>query len=391
MISKEKAFEIVMSNCSKTGTEFIDLVNSLDRVLAEDVISDIDMPPYNRSAVDGYGCRKEELREELEVVEVIKAGMVPGKKVGSKQCVKIMTGAMMPDGCDFVFMVEYSKVLSSGKVIFTGTPLKPNFSLKGEDVRKGDIVLRKGKLIKPQDIAVLASVGCINVSVAIKPSVAVISTGDELVEPDQVPGSGGIRNSNAYQLIAQIVRAGALPKYYGIAPDDERLTYELIVKAITENDMIILTGGVSMGDYDFVPAVLKSAGVNILFDQVNVQPGKPTTFGIHEKAIIFGLPGNPVSAFIQFETLVRPLLSNMMGYEWIPVSLELPMAVRYERKAAVRAAWLPVIISGENEVVPSEYHGSAHITAFPYTHGIVAIAPGKNIIEKGEIVSVRQI
>jgi molybdopterin molybdotransferase len=282
-------------------------------------------------------------------------------------------------------------VLPSGKVILTEPPFKANFSPKGEDVRAGDAVLRKGKIIKPQDVAVLASVGCTTVKVAGKPLVAIISTGDELVEPDIKPGIASIRNSNAYQLMAQAERTGALARYYGIAPDDEDATLSLINSAVSENSIVILTGGVSMGDYDFVPSVLSGAGVKILFDQVNVQPGKPTTFGVHKNCIVFGLPGNPVSAFIQFETLVRPFIYGCMGHDWKPFEVKLPMARKFERKAAGRAAWIPVIITDGSEVMPAEYHGSAHLTAFPYADGIIPVEAGKSVIEKGEIVSVRQI
>jgi molybdopterin molybdotransferase len=391
MITVEKAFEVVMGISNRTGEETVSFREAAGRILAGDVRSDIDMPPFNRSAVDGYACHRSDLDNELEIVEVIKAGKEPEKKPGINHCAKIMTGAIVPEGCDFVFMVEDSKIVTSGKVIYTGKPLKPNMSLKGEDVKKGDIVLRKGKLLKPQDIAVLAAVGCVNVKVAVKPSIGILSTGDELVEPEEKPGISMVRNSNSFQLLAQAERAGATGKYYGIAPDDEEITYRLIVKSIAENDIVILTGGVSMGDYDFVPSVLKRAGVEILFDQVNVQPGKPTTFGIHPHCVIFGLPGNPVSAFIQFEILVRPLIGKMMGHSFKPGEKFLTMAVNYERKQSVRVAWLPVIINEKNEVVPVEYHGSAHITAFPYADGIVKIASGKNTLKKGEMVIVRQI
>ena len=391
MISREAAYELVMGTSRLTGSEVISYKEALGRILAEDVKSDSDMPPFNRAAVDGYACNVEDLQSELEVVEIIRAGKEPEMKVGRNQCARIMTGAIVPEGCDFVFMTEYSRVLPSGKVVFTETPFKPNLSYKGEDVKEGDIVLKKGKLLKPQDIAVLASVGHTKVKVGRKPAIGIISTGDELVEPEIKPGTAAIRNSNAFQIAAQIERTGADSKYYGIAPDDEKTTLDLISNGISENDILILSGGVSMGDYDFVPSLLKIAGVTIIFDQVNVQPGKPTTFGIHDKGVVFGLPGNPVSAFIQFETLVRPYIYSMMGHDWRPKEIRLPMARRFERKAAGRAAWVPVIITDENEAMPAEYHGSAHITAFPYVDGIVSVIPGKNIIEKGEIVSVRQI
>lgn len=391
MISLEKAIEIVMGVGRKTGTEYIPFRDCGGRILAEDVISDMDMPPFNRAAVDGFACRLTEAGAELEIIEVIRAGKEPQHPVGKNQCARIMTGAIVPEDCDFVFMVEQSKILASGRVIFTGVPSKPNMSRRGEDVIAGDVVLHKGKMIKPQDIAVLASVGHVHVRVSVRPAVGILSTGDELVEPSEKPGISRIRNSNSYQLIAQVERSCATAKYYGIAPDDEEKTFEMIKKAITENNVVILTGGVSMGDFDFVPTVLKKAGADILFEEVNVQPGKPTTFGIHPDALIFGLPGNPVSAFVQFETLVRPLIYQMMDHSWKPAEISFPMAGKYERMNSVRVAWLPVKLSPENEVVPVEYHGSAHIASFPYADGIVKIPSGKNILEKGEVVVVRQI
>jgi molybdopterin molybdotransferase len=391
MITFDEAYEIVMNNAVETGAEIISFRDSLDRVLAEDVKSDEDMPPFNRSAVDGFACNNMDLKSELEIVEVIRAGMTPQRKVGKDQCSKIMTGAIVPDRCDFVFMLEDSKMLSSGKVVFTGLGTKPNMSFKGEDVKKGEIVLHRGKQVKPQDIAVFASVGYTNVLVRKKPMVGVMSTGDELTEPENTPDNSHIRNSNAYQLLAQIARAGGQGSYYGIAPDIEEKTYKMIRTALKENDILLITGGVSMGDFDFVPAVLKRSGVKILFDRVNVQPGKPTTFGIHSKAVVFGLPGNPVSSFIQFETLVRPMICRMMASEWKPFMQSLPMAVKYERKTKARAGWIPVVLTSGNQVKPVDYHGSAHITAIPYADGIVSIAAGQTIIEKGEIVNVRQI
>jgi molybdopterin molybdotransferase len=391
IITFEEAYEIVMNSVFRTGSETVPFTDSLSRILAEDIPSDIDMPPFNRSAVDGYACHKTDIYNNLEVVEIIPAGKEPVKSVGKNKCSKIMTGAMVPDGCDMVFMVEDSENLPSEKVRFTGKYPKTNISFKAEDVKTGDLVLRHYKLINPQDIAVMASVGHTNVSVKKMPQVGILSTGDEIVEPSEIPAISHIRNSNAYQLLAQVRRAGGIGRYYGIAPDVESVTFEIIRKAINENDIVILSGGVSMGDFDFVPSVLSRAGVKILFDQVNVQPGKPTIFGVHQKSLVFGLPGNPVSSFIQFETLVRPLISKMMGYDWKPTEHKLPMAVRFERKSPVRMGWIPVIITENMEVMPVDFHGSAHISALPYADGIFAVKAGTKTVDKGEIVSVRQI
>lgn len=391
MVTFEEAFEIVMSSVFETDTESIPFTDSDGRILAEDVISDIFMPPFNRSAVDGYACHKIDLQNELEPIEVIAAGKVPVKSVGENQCSKVMTGAIVPDGCDIIFMVEESENISSGKIRFIGIDPKINFSFRGEDVKPGDIVLNDGKLIKPQDIAVMAAVGHTNVIVKKMPNVGILSTGDELVEPSVSPTTSKVRNTNGYQLMSQTKRAGGMGRYYGIAPDVEKVTLEMIRKAIKENDIVLLTGGVSMGDFDFVPSVMKRAGVKILFDQVNVQPGKPTIFGVHPKAVVFGLPGNPVSSFVQFETLVRPFINKMMGYSWEAMVQNLQMAIHYERKSATRMGWIPVSITENMEVIPVSFHGSAHISALSGADGIVAIKSGIKSIEKGEIVSVRQI
>jgi molybdopterin molybdotransferase len=391
MISFEQAYNIVISSGFKTGTEIIPHTDSLNRILANDIASDMDMPPFNKSSVDGFACRKTDLGDDLIILETIPAGVWPVRTVDKGQCSRIMTGAPVPDGADCVIMVEETEMLLSGKIRFRGSFKKENIARKGEDVRKGDVVLRSGKKIRPQDIAVMASVGHVLVTVSKMPEVAVISSGSELVEPDKIPGISQIRNSNASQLIAQIEQTGALGRYYGIAADDETQTLSIVEKAISENNMVLITGGVSMGDFDFVPSVLERAGVNILFTRIAVQPGKPTTFGLHPRSVIFGLPGNPVSSFIQFELLVRPLLLKMMGCELQPLSINLPMNEKFTRKFADRMAFIPVTITAEGYVSPVEYHGSAHISALSEADGIIAMSVGKKIFEKGEIISVRQI
>lgn len=391
MISFEEAFKIVMDSALRTGVEVIPFTEADGRVIAEDVFSDIDMPPFNRSAVDGYACRASDLDNELKIIEVIPAGKQPEHLPGKNECSKIMTGAIVPDSCNIVFMVEDAEVLPGGKVRFKGRSMKSNISFKSEDVSAGDIVIRKGKYLRPQDIAVIASVGHVDVVVSKKPLVGIISTGDELVEPSVKPRLSQIRNSNSYQLLSQVKRAGGIGHYYGIAPDTGDLTFDLLTRAIDENDIVLLTGGVSMGDFDFVPAFLTRAGVKILFDKVNVQPGKPTTFGVHRDALIFGLPGNPVSSFIQFETLVQPLMNLMTGSDRKAIIRKVPLGRRYERKSASRMGWVPVIINERHEAIPVEYHGSAHISALPYTDGIFSIMPEQKILEKGTLVDVRYI
>jgi molybdopterin molybdotransferase len=391
MIEFEEALKIALESVFETESETIPFHNCLGRILDENILSDMDMPPFNRSAVDGYACHIIDLNNDLEVVEIISAGDEPLKKVGENQCSKIMTGAMVPGDCDIVFMVEESDKLQNGKIRFTGTESKLNISKKGEDVKTGDIVLGKHRFIQPQDIAIMASVGHTHVRVKKRPVVGIISTGNELVSPTEKPGISQIRNSNAYQLVAQVSRAGGDPIDLGIASDNESITLKIVEKAIQNNDIVLLTGGVSMGDFDFVPSVLERAGVKIMFDRVNVQPGKPTTFGVHSKAIVFGLPGNPVSSFIQFELLIRPVINRMMGYDWIPFEFKLPMAMNYERKSSDRLGLIPVFINKDREVVMVDFHGSAHLAALSGSEGLVALKPGRKSLIKGEIVNVRQL
>lgn len=391
MIQFEDALRIVLGSPVRSGTEQVDLGRSLFRVLAEDVQSDIQMPPFNKSAVDGYACRKSDLAEVLKVIEVIPAGRVPQKSIARNQCAKIMTGAPVPEGADSVIMVEDVEELESGCIRYKKDLVKNNICLKGEDIQAGEVVIPENTLIQPQHIAVMATAGCVSPLVYKQVRVGVISTGDELVEPGVKPGLSQIRNSNAYQLLAQVEKIGALPDYIGIALDTEVSTREKIQQGFANNDVVLLTGGVSMGDFDHVPKVLKELGVDLKFKSIAVQPGRPTVFGTTDNKYIFGLPGNPVSSFVQFELLVKPLVYNLSGYKYRPLTLKMPMAVTYTRKRSTRLSWLPAQINQVGEVVPIDYHGSAHINALTLADGLISIAIGEKELKKGELVDVRQI
>lgn len=391
MIKFEAAYNIVMDAAFSTGSEEIHFMTSAGRVLMQPVKSDIDMPPFDKSAVDGYACRHEDLGKDLMMIELIAAGAAPQKTVLPGTCSRIMTGAAIPDGADYVFMFEESEETSGGRIRFTGRTGKPNISKAAEDVIAGEIVLRPGRFIRPQDIAVMAMSGSTGVIVGRKAKVGIISTGNELVEPDIRPSVSQIRNSNAWQLLAQVSRAGAEGKYYGIASDDEESTKTFLKMALDENDVVLLTGGVSQGDFDFVPAVLNKLGLTMHFDSVAVQPGKPMTFCTGGKKIVFGLPGNPVSSFVQFEVMVRPLLSKMMGVKVNVPEIMLTLGTDYSRKSADRLAWIPATLNQAGEVIPVEYHGSAHISALSDALWLISIPQGQSWIQKGELVSVRQI
>lgn len=391
MISFEEASKIIAGNTKTLEIEQIDFQEALGRILAEDIQSDIDMPPFNKSAMDGYACRMEDIKNELEVLEIIPAGQPPTKSIGKNQCSKIMTGSVLPVGADCVIMVEYTKELENNKILFTAENSKPNFVPQGEDVKKGDLVIEKGTLIKPQHIAVMASVGCVKPLVYRKVRVGVLSTGDELVEPNVFPETSRIRNSNAYQLVAQAERMGCITDYLGIAKDSEDDSKIMIEKALQNSDVVLLTGGVSMGDFDFIPEAFKQMGIDIKFKSIAVQPGRPTVFGTYRQKYIFGLPGNPVSSFNIFELFVKPMLYSMMGYDYKPMNIKMPMGKTYSRKKSERKSFLPVMIGDSGEVFPIKYHGSAHVHALVFADGLISIPIGKTELQKGELVDVRQI
>ncbi len=390
MITFEEAYGIVMGSAVEPGLEHVSLEQCVGRVLAEDAIADMDMPPFNKSAVDGYACKRVDLDGVLEVVEIIAAGKLPSTSIAQGQCSQIMTGAMVPDGADTVIMVEFTERIEENKIRFNGQKTAANICYLAEDVTSGQLILNKGTLLRPQEIAVLATFGFAEPLVYKRPVVGMISTGDELVEPDEKPGLSQIRNSNASQTIAQTIAAGAEHRYFGIAKDTEASTREKIEKALASADIVILTGGVSMGEFDYVPQVLHDLGISILFKSIAVQPGRPTVFGVKEDKYIFGLPGNPVSSFVQFELLVKPLIYKMMGHCYQPRKVRLPMGETFTRKKTTRKTLMPVSIK-EGFVYPVEYHGSAHINAFNFADGILAIDIGTTTLMKGEMVDVRQI
>jgi molybdopterin molybdotransferase len=386
MISFEKALHIIGQAAeSEPLKEKVVLADAAGRILAEDIFSDMDMPPFDKAAVDGYACRQADLARALTVVEIVPAGKMPTQQISQGQCAKVMTGGVVPTGADMVIMVEDVEEIAGDKIRFARSKSNTNICYKGEDIRKADSVLEKGSLIRPQEIAVLASVGCTEPAVYQRPVVGVISTGDELVEPSEVPAESQIRNSNAAQLMAQAAALGAVPKYFGIAKDTEASTYEKIHDGLTNCDVVLLSGGVSMGDFDYVPKVLTDLGVSILFKSVAIQPGRPTVFGTSEKKYLFGLPGNPVSSFVIFELLVKPLLNKLSGSTSEKLIFPLKMGQAYHRRKAVRKSFLPVKIKN-GEVFPVEYHGSAHINAYVFADGIVSVDIGTTVLEKGQQV-----
>ncbi len=391
MILFEEALQIISQSAIPLASEKIKLEDCLGRVLSKDVFSDMDMPPFDKSAVDGFACRKADLKNELTVIETIPAGKVPVKIVGPNECSKLMTGGMLPAGADTVIMVEYVENTGPATIRFNAPGTSSNYCPRAEDISSGEKVLDKGTLIRPQEVAILASVGCADPEVYRQPVIGIISTGDELVEPGETPAQSKIRNSNAYQLMAQSQRANCRTSYFGIAPDTEAATLQIMQKAAAESDIVILTGGISAGDFDFVPAVIQQAGFDIKFRSLAVQPGKPVIFATRDTKYLVALPGNPVSSFVQFELLVKHLIRLITGNRSEGLRLKAPMGVDYSRNKTTRKAFFPVYISNEGTALPVEYHGSAHIHSYIHADGIAVIEIGEKEILKGTLIDVRLI
>jgi molybdopterin molybdotransferase len=324
MLSVSAAQAVVLAHARPLPAEAAPLSPELlGLVLAEDAPSDIDMPPYDKSMMDGYAVRSADLaggRGDLAVVEEVMAGQTPRLPVGEGQATRIMTGAAIPAGADTVVMVERTRSTADGRVHMDDPTLQAgrNIVTRGREMRRGDVVLRSGAVLRPQEIGLLATLGRATAVVIPSPRVAVLSTGDEVVEPAQTPGPGQIRNSNGPMLLAQARRAGGQPRDLGIARDRLDNLRPLVGEGL-KADVLLLSGGVSAGKLDLTPGVLQEAGVAAHFHKVEMKPGKPVLFGTSDRGdgqpptLVFGLPGNPVSSFVCFELLVRPAIRRMRG------------------------------------------------------------------------------
>lgn len=391
MIEFEDAISIIGSIDARMGIERVNPLQSLSRVLAKDVISDTDMPPFNKSAMDGFACRAEDLNDVLTIVEDIPAGKVPSMVIGKGHCARIMTGAPIPVGADFILMKEHAEITGMKTIRRIRTHNAPNICYAGEDTRAGSTVLVKGTRILPQHIAVMVAVGCIEPDVYKLPDVAILSTGNELTHPSVKPDGGKIRNSNGFQISAQLLESGISPADLGIVIDDRNKIHEILSGEIERHDLLIISGGVSVGDYDFIPDVLNSLGIDIMFRGLNIKPGKHALMGRKQDHYIVALPGNPVSAFVLTEVVIRPLIDRLTGLEKPPRWVSLKIETDYQIKNSNMLNFIPVRMTPNGNAEPVPYHGSAHIHAYTEADGIMEIPAGKGVINKGESVHVRPL
>jgi molybdopterin molybdotransferase len=399
--------------------ETVDLLAGLGRILAEGIVADRDFPPFARAARDGYAVRAADLLQipaRLEVVGEVKAGDWPEASVcsvGHAQAVGIMTGAPLPVGADAVVMVEHTSLVAEGVAegVADGVAEGPvdtlanhavrkfievrrsvgageNFVARGAEARAGQVLLDRGRRLDHAGIAIAASAGKSSVQVFQKPRVAILSTGDEVVEIDTTPGPAQIRNSNSYSLAAQVQNAGGEAVRLAIAPDERRPLRVLMEQGL-ECDLLLLTGGVSMGKYDLVEQVLAELKAEFYFTGADIQPGRPVVFGSCAKRYFFGLPGNPVSTMVTFELFVRPMIEALAGMMPQPL-----IFLRARLKSEIRTKtglkrFLPAVLSGEfenAEVELARWQGSGDIAALARANCYVVIPPHRERIEAGELV-----
>jgi molybdopterin molybdotransferase len=384
---------------SPKEVETVDLLAGLGRVLAEGILADRDFPPFARATRDGYAVRAADVAEipaRLEVVGEVKAGDWPEPgvcSVGRGQAVGIMTGAPLPEGADAVVMVEHTLPIREPAVklveVRRSISVGENFVPRGAEARAGQLLLDRGRRLDHAGIAIAASVGKSRVQLFRKPRVAVLSTGDEVVEIDAMPGPAQIRNSNSYSLAAQVQNAGGEAVRLEIAPDERGRLRTLIEEGLG-CDLLLLTGGVSMGKYDLVEQVLGELKAEFYFTGAEIQPGRPVVFGSHKK-YFFGLPGNPVSTMVTFELFARPMIEALAGMAPQPL-----IFLRARLKSEIRTKtglkrFLPAVLSGEfedAEVELARWQGSGDIAALARANCYVVIPPDRERIEAGEWVSL---
>ncbi len=387
----EKIQQIISHTKSSHTVEEKTLKDITGHVLQQDIVSDMDMPPFDKSAMDGYACCKQDIANPLKLIEVIAAGSVPVNEIKENQCSKIMTGAKVPIGADCVFMVEDAEKIDENTVRCINLKTKTNICYRGEDCKNGDILLQKGRIIKSEHLPIMASAGYTRVKVSRMPTIGLIVTGSELVEPDQKPDNGKIRNSNAIQISALCKKMNLEVKYYGIVVDDIKQLSTVFNMAMNETDVIMITGGASMGDYDLVPELLSVSGFEIIWERTGLKPGNPMSFSYKNNKYCFGLSGNPVSCMVQFEYLVKPLLYKLLGGHYIPPVIKAEMAMDFHRKNSSRFGIIPVLINTHGLVELLPFNGSAHLNALAGANALMEVATGINELKKGEYAYVRSI
>jgi molybdopterin molybdotransferase len=397
MLTVDEALTAVLARVSALPPRRRGLVDALGSILDEDVTADIDLPPFDKALVDGYAIRACDLdgeRRPLRVVEEITAGRTPTRALGQGEAAAIMTGAPLPAGADAVVMVENTR-RDGDFVIVGGPPVKPgSFRLpRGRELHAGEVVLRRGDHLTPARLGLLASVGRSEVTVIPRPTVAIVPTGDELVEPAQIPGPGQIRNSNAVMLESLALYHRAVAHSLPIARDEPEALGALLQQGLAA-DVLAITGGVSAGNRDLVPETLERLGVERIFHKVRLKPGKPLWFGVGPArgdspgTLVFGLPGNPVSVIVGYLLFVRPALLILQGLRPVTAhsTTEVPLASSFQHSGD-RPTYHPArLVGGGVAAEPLDWAGSADLKTVASATGFVVFPAGDRDYERGEIV-----
>ena len=394
MLSVEEAQAQVMAEIATGPAEAVPLDDALGRVLREDVVATRDLPPADNSAMDGYAVRVDELRDvpvRLRVTGDIAAGHPSAHPLEAGTVMRIMTGAFVPDGADTVIQVELTDGATDFVTIDKALPRGTNIRRRGEDMRAGDVVLRGGTRVGPAEIAMLAAVQKTSVFVGRRPTVAILSTGDELIDAGETLAPGKIVNTNGPLLAALVRDAGAIPRVLGIVRDTREATIAALEQAL-ESDFVVTSGGVSVGAYDFVKEALDALGAETKFWRVAMKPGKPVVLSRWRDRVIFGLPGNPVSTLVSFHLFAAPALRKAMGQErgvhpaTVHATLDAPLRSIGDRRMYVRVD--VAARDGELRARPLTSQGSGALTSMLGANGLAIVEQGVTQVDEGAVAPV---
>lgn len=401
MVSVEEARNTILAHTPSLPPEIVPLFEAPGRVLSRDIVSNVDIPAVDNSAMDGYalvasdtaGAAKDR-PARLPVRGEIRAGLMEAlPDVAAGRAVRIMTGAPMPHGADSVVQFEDTAEEGEHVLVFREVQRGENVRRAGEDVRIGAVVLTRGTRIGSAETGLLASLNSTFVPVSRRPEVAILSTGDEIVDLGAELKSGQIRNSNAYTLYSEVIKYGGIPRYLGIAPDTREATVSILGDAL-ESDIVLTTGGVSMGRYDFVTEALDELGVEIMIETIRMKPGKPCVFGRRGKTLFFGLPGNPVSTMVSFLQFVRPALLRMMGARRIDKPLVRATLTEDIKKKTGRAHFIRGVFcvnDGRLSVSTTGPQGSGILRSMTEANCLIIIPEDVGAVRAGETVLVQLI
>ena len=394
MITVDEALSIVLDHVEPLGDESVALAQAHRRILAEDVFADLDLPPFDRARMDGYALRAADAAAapaRLKVIGELAAGATFDGEVRAGEAIKIFTGAPVPRGADAVQKVEVTE--PDGEFVVIREAVKPGqfITPRASEVHESEIVLSRGRAVGAAELAALASFGYARVRAGRRPQVAVISTGSELVEVTSKPVGAQIRNSNCYTIAAYAEAAGALVENLGIVEDSLPATCAALSRAAAACEVVITSGGVSMGDYDLVKAALKELGAEVYFDRVSIRPGKPTVFARRGETYFFGLPGNPVSTSVTFNVFARPAIRRLQG-AGDPLLPTVRATLSHSIKdASSRRSYLPArLFVGESRALVEslKWGGSSDLVAFMQANALIVVREDTHAISEGEMVDV---